>query len=96
MSMQHDKITINGHQVELKKRLTVTEFSVLGVLNMHFGEFVGNQYLAEKCAPSDRSYLYDWTARVHVCAINKALLYTGFKVYNRRARGYQLSAESDL
>lgn len=88
---RESEIVIAGKKVRLSHEITQTRFLLLSCLNMHFNEFVGVQYLADKCQPDKNRYLQDWIARPHIVDLRKALQSTGFEIINSRARGYKLT-----
>lgn len=87
--VRYSNVRINGVSIGLDGSLSQCAFMVLSVLNMHFNEFVGAQYLADKCAPG--FYLQDWNARIHIVKIRNALKNTPYEIVTARGTGYKLT-----
>ena len=90
MYASYNEVTINGESVSLIKDLTHTQFLVLSVLNMHFNNFVGAQYISRQI-DLRHDHLYDWNARIHIVKIRKALAKSDYQVVTGRSSGYKLT-----
>ena len=59
-------------------------------MNEYECKMVSHEDLEKNCAAERESYLYDWTARIHVSAVRSQIKQYGFDIISYRARGYCL------